>query len=558
LRIFISFGNLPAKPDEIGGRYLKREAMGMNINLRSVAVAGLLLAMATETAPAQAPGGILKVSHFDSPASMSILEESTVAALRPAMGVFNNLIMYEQDVPQASLQSIVPDLATSWSWNEEGTELTFPLRQDVKWHDGKPFTAKDVRCTWDLLTGKANEKLRINPRKSWYTNLEEVVVKSDYEVSFRLKRPQPALIALLASGWSPVYPCHVPPRDMRSHPIGTGPFKFVEFKPNESIKLTRNPDYWKAGRPYLDGIEYTIIKEIATRNLAFFAGKFDVTSPYGVTVPTLKDFASQAPQAICEVTATNVNRTMIINSSAPPFDSPDLRRAMALSLDRKAFIDIITDGQGDIGAAMLPPPEGVWGMPPEVLQKLPGYDPDVAKNRAEGRGIMQKLGYGPDHRLQVKLSTRNIPPYRDPAVILISQLREVYIDAELEPIDTVQWYPKVMRKDFTVGLSVTEAGVDDPDQQFYENYACGAERNYTGYCSPEVDKLIDRQSMEPNQDKRKKLVWEIEKRLAEDGARPVIFYPRGGTCRQPWVKGLTIMVNSIYNGWRYEDVWLDK
>ena len=113
-------------------------------------------------------------------------------------------------------------------------------------------------------------------------------------------------------------------------------------------------------------------------------------------------------------------------------------------------------------------------------------------------------------------------------VILLSQLREVYIDAELEPVDTVQWYPKVMRKDFTVGLSVTEAGVDDPDQQFYENYACGVERNYTGYCSPEVDKLIDQQSMEPNQDKRKNLVWEIERRLAEDGARPVIFYPRGG------------------------------
>ena len=532
----------------------------MAINLRSVAVAGgLLTAMAAaEPALAQKPGGILRLSHFDSPASMSILEESTVAALRPAMGVFNNLVMYKQDVPQASLQSIVPDLATSWSWNEEGTELTFPLRQGVKWHDGKPFTAKDVKCTWDLLTGKANEKLRIDPRKSWYTNLEEVIVKSDYEVTLRLKRPQPALIALLASGWSPVYPCHVPPRDMRSHPIGTGPFKFVEFKPNESIKLTRNPDYWKPGRPYLDGIEYTIIKEIATRNLAFFAGKFDVTSPYGVTVPTLKDFASQAPQAICEVTATNVNRTMIINSSAPPFDNSDLRRAMALSLDRKAFIDIITDGQGDIGGAMLPPPEGVWGMPPELLQKLTGYDPDVAKNRAEGRKIMQKLGYGPDNRLQVKLSTRNIPAYRDPAVILLSQLREVYIDTELDPVDTVQWYPKVMRKDFTVGLSVTEAGVDDPDQQFYENYACGAERNYTGYCSPEVDKLIDQQSMEPNQDRRKNMVWEIERRLAEDGARPVIFYPRGGTCRQPWVKGLTIMVNSIYNGWRYEDVWLDK
>jgi len=436
--------------------------------------------------------------------------------------------------------------------------LTFPLRQGVKWHDGKPFTAQDVKCTWDMLTGKANEKLRINPRKSWYTNLEEVTTKGDYQVTFRLKRPQPSLIALLASGWSPIYPCHVSPRDMRSHPIGTGPFKFVEFKPNESIKLTRNLDYWKKDRPYLDGIDYTIIREISTRNLAFFAGKFDVTSPYGVTIPTLKDFASQAPAANCEVTATNVNRTMIVNSTAPPFDNRDLRRAMALSLDRKAFIDIITEGQGDIGGAMLPPPEGVWGMPTEVLQTLPGYDPDLAKNRAEARKIMQKLGYGPDNRLPVKLSTRNIPAYRDPAVILLSQLREIYMDAELEPVDTVQWYPRLLRKDYTVGLNVTETGVDDPDQQFYENYVCGADRNYTGYCSPEVDKLVDRQSMEPDPEKRKKLVWEIERRLAEDAARPVIFYPRGGTCRQPWVKGLTIMVNSIYNGWRFEDVWLDK
>jgi peptide/nickel transport system substrate-binding protein len=231
----------------------------------------------------------------------------------------------------------------------------------------------------------------------------------------------------------------VSPRDMRSHPIGTGPFKFVEFKPNERITVTRNPDYWKPGRPYLDGIEYTIIREIATRNLAFFAGKFDVTSPYGVTIPTLKDFKSQAPHAICEVTATNVNRTMIVNPSAPPFDKLELRRAMALSLDRQAFIDIITEGQGDIGGVMLPPPEGVWGMPPELLRTLPGYDPDVAKNRAEARNMMRKLGYGPDNRLPVKLITRNIPAYRDPAVILISQLNEIYIDAELDVIDTVQY-----------------------------------------------------------------------------------------------------------------------
>jgi len=108
-------------------------------------------------------------------------------------------------------------------------------------------------------------------------------------------------VALLASGFSPVYPCHVSPRDMRTHPIGTGPFKFVEFKPNELIRVTRNPDYWKEGRPYLDGIEYTIIRNLSTAILAFTAGKFDLTFPYSVTMPLLKDVKNQVPEAICEV-----------------------------------------------------------------------------------------------------------------------------------------------------------------------------------------------------------------------------------------------------------------
>jgi peptide/nickel transport system substrate-binding protein len=501
--------------------------MEMKRSIRALAIAATLLLGWSADDPAfpQKAGGILKISHFDSPASMSLLEESTAAALRPMMGVFNNLAVYDQHVAQNSLRSVVPDLATSWSWNEEGTELTFPLRQGVKWHDGKPFTAQDVRCTWDLLSGKASEKLRINPRKSWYSNVEEVTTNGDYEVTFHLKRPQPALLALLASGWSPIYPCHVLPRDMRSHPIGTGPFKFIEFKPNEVIRVARNPDYWKPGRPYLDGIEWTIIKDVSTRVLAFVAGKSDLFSPYGVTIPLLKDIESHAPDAICEVTATNVNRTLIVNRDKAPFDNADLRRAMSLTLDRKAFIDIITEGRGDIGATMLPEPEGVWGMPNDELQKLPSYDPDVAKNRAEARNLMQKLGYGPDKRLPVTVSTRNIPPYRDPAVILIDQLKEIYIDGVLEPVDTTQWYPKIMRKDYAVGLNVTEAGVDDPDQQFYENYVCGSDRNYTGYCNPEVDRLVDRQSVESNNEKRKRLVWEIERKLVEDDARPVIFYP---------------------------------
>ena len=102
--------------------------------------------------------------------------------------------------------------------------------------------------------------------------------------------------------------------------------------------------------------------------------------------------------------------------------------------------------------------------------------------------------------------------------------------AELDVLDTTQWYPKVRRKDYSIGLNLTGNGIDDPDQAFYENYVCGSESNYDGYCNPEIDKLFDRQSMEADQEKRRKLVWEIERHLAEDVARPVLYHNRSGTC----------------------------
>src|SRR5882672_8307108 len=294
----------------------------------------------------------MKIQHWDSPASMSILEEATYSTVVPIMGVMNNLVMYKQDVPQNSMQTIIPDLADSWSWSEDGTELTFKLHPGVKWHDGKPFTAADVKCTFDMLTGRAQERLRANPRKSWWNNVEAFTTNGDLEATFVLKRPQPALLTLLASGYTPIYPCHVAPKDMRLHPIGTGPFKFAEFKANEYIKVVKNPSYWKKDRPYLDGIEYTIIPNRSTAILSFIAGKFDLTFPFEVTVPLLKDVKSQAPQAICELGPANAHANLIINRDSPPFDNPQMRRALALALDRKAFIDILTEGQGDVGGAI--------------------------------------------------------------------------------------------------------------------------------------------------------------------------------------------------------------
>jgi peptide/nickel transport system substrate-binding protein len=130
--------------------------------LPNIMVATLLLLAGA--AAAQQSGGVLRITHRDSPASLSIHEESTNSVVTPMMAVYNNLVIYDQHVKQNSLDAIRPDLAKSWSWSEDQTKLTFALREGVKWHDGMPFTARDVKCTIDLLLGSASDKLRLNLR----------------------------------------------------------------------------------------------------------------------------------------------------------------------------------------------------------------------------------------------------------------------------------------------------------------------------------------------------------------------------------------------------------
>ncbi len=521
---------------------------------------GMLAAFACSTgvALAQKSGGVLKMYHRDNPPTLSIHETATNSTVIPIMSVMNNLVLFDQSKPQNGPETIVPDLAKSWSWSADNKALTFKLEEGVKWHDGKPFTAKDVVCTFDLLLGKAENKLRANPRQSWYTNVDNVTADGDYQATIHLKRPQPSLLTLLASGYSPIYPCHVPAAQMRTKPIGTGPFKFVEFKQNEGLKLTKNTDYWKKGKPYLDGIEFIIVPNRGTAMLGFMAGRFDITFPWEVTMPLLKDIRSQLPSAQCQVTSMNNTTNLIVNRDAPPFDNADLRKALTLAMDRKAFIDILNQGDAQDGGTMQPVKDGIWGLPEEMLRSVPGYGTNVEKNREEARALMKKAGYGPDKHLKLKIATRGISLYKDPAVILASQLKDIWIDADVDIIETTQWFPKVTRKDYQLGLNTTGNGVDDPDQNYYENFSCKSERNYTGYCNPEIEKLFDVQSQETDIEKRKKIVWEIDKKLLEDGARPVIMWNRAAICMQPFVKGYVANVNSVYNGFRFEDVWLDK
>ena len=380
-----------------------------------------------------------------------------------------------------------------------------------------------------------SEKLRVNPRKSWYSNLEEVTAKR----RLRGHLPPEAAAAGLAgaAGVGLVAGLSLPCRAARdAHPSDRHrPLQIRRVQAERGdqsrpeIRITGS----RAG-PISTASNGTIMPRWQLAQPGFHRRQVRHLSPYGMTVPLLKDVKSQAPQAICEMTPTNCQP----HSDRQPGTSrrsttPELRRAMALSLDRKAFIDIIHRGQGDIGGDHAAAARrGLGDAAGDAEDTCRAMIPMSQRTAPKPARSWRSSATAPTTGSRSPCPSRNIAAYRDAGGDPDRPAEgDLYRRPSSRPVDTTNWYPQDHAARTSPSASmVTESGVDDPDQQFYENYVCGAVRNYTGYCNPEVDKLIDQQSAEADREKRKQLVWEIERKLAEDSARPVIFYPRGGTC----------------------------
>ena len=365
----------------------------------------------------------------------------------PFAAVFNNLVVFDPARPHESLETVIPDLAESWSWDATNTKLTFKLRQGVKWHDGQPFTAKDVQCTWRMLIGKGDtQDFKRNPRKVWYTKLQDVTINGDYEATFELER---AAAEPAGATRERVLGRLSLPRAAAGDAHQTGRHRAVQIRRVQARRF--HPPGAQSGlfqedRPYLDEIAVRTIDSRATRMLAFSTGDYDITFPSDVSVPLMADVKARAPGAICEMTATDTQINLLVNRVNPPFDNPAIRKAMSLALDRKAFNTILMEGHARLGGAMLSKPEGEWGMPAEMVASLTGYSPDTDRNIAQAQAIMQKLGYSDAKPLPIKIQTRNLPTYRDPAVILADQLKKIYIMGELDILDTPRWYSRLRRR----------------------------------------------------------------------------------------------------------------
>jgi peptide/nickel transport system substrate-binding protein len=525
-------------------------------------LAPLLILVAAAAAPAASPtpkaGGILNLMQREPPPSMSIHEEATISTVWPMMPCYNNLVLFDPLKPQENLDTVLPELAERWEWRDGGTTLAFSLRKGVKWHDGQPFSAKDIKHTFDTVREAPGiaVKLRVNPRKLWYENVAVVEAPDPATVIFRLKRPQLSLLLMLASGYSPVYPAHVPLPQLRTRCIGTGPFRWKDHKPGELIELERNPDYFVVGRPFLDGLRYIPIKDRATKFAALQASRLDVSFPGDANKAVAEQVKQAIPQMVLQVSGENVNDNLLINHKRPPFNDARVRRAISLALDRRGFVKAVLQGSALPGGAMGPKPYGVWGLSERELASLPGYG-DPAREKAEARQLLAAAGFGPGKPLKVTVSTRAIPIYVDFASFVVDQLKQVGVEATLEQVETGVWHPKMTRREFEMAANLTGIGPDDPDASFFENFKCGSPRNYSDYCNPEVDRLIEEQSATLDPAKRLRLVHDLDARLQLEVARAIMGWRLLYLLHWPQVKNL-VAHQSLYNFGRMQEVWLDR
>jgi peptide/nickel transport system substrate-binding protein len=524
---------------------------------RLVVLALALLAAVPASAQAPQPGGTLNLRlREDLPQGFAIHESPTISTMWPAMPCLSNLVIFDPLKTAHTAETVIAELAERWSWQDNYRSLVFFLRADVKWHDGKPFTARDVAYTIDLVREASDvPRLRVNPRRDWYSNVQAVEVVDPRTVVFRLKRPQPSLLLLLASGFTPIYAAHLPAASYRTGCVGTGPFRVKEWRRGEFLEYVRNPDYFVRGRPYLDGLRYVVIRERATAIAALQTRQVDVAFPGDTTRGMADQLRRAAPKLQITEVGTAVLDHMLVNATRPPFDNPKVRAAVSRAVDRAALVETVYQGGAVIGGPMAPRPHGVWGLLDKDLKALVWSGRGV-EEKAKARELLAEAGYGAGNPLKLELQTRGLPAFLDLASFVATELKRVGAEVSVRQVETSLWEPQKIRREFVFGVDRTSMEPDDPDATFYEHYACNSPRSYSGYCDPEITRLIEAQSQELDRGKRLALVHTAQRKLAEAASNPVLCWRLDYFTIWPHVKNL-VPHHSIYGWGRLQDVWLD-
>jgi peptide/nickel transport system substrate-binding protein len=485
----------------------------------AVAVTGVTISVSSAQAPRR--GGVLNWFDYGDPGRLDVHTESPVSVQQVTAGVYSGLLQHDPDEPG----KIVADLAERWTASPDGKSYTFHLRKGVKWHDGQPFTAADVKATFDRVLKPDFKSPKCGAMLKPVVASVEVVDPST--VQFRLKAPVQPFIASIASAWCRIAAKHVLDKygdlNRPEAQIGTGPFKFKRYDRGSVVEWERNPDYFLPGLPYLDGVKQYILVGQPTQVAASKAGRVHLWDAWPPMSKAQADEVKAARGDQVEIYRHSINTfyTIYVNTRKPPFDNADLRRAVFLAVDRQDLVQKGLDGAGVPCALLDPKLVGDFALPLEEVQKTPGCRTPKEQDLAEARKLIEK--HHPNG-LDVEVAVRQVGNYVDRAQLLLAQLRKVNIRGTLKTYESAAGFAVFGKGDFTM-IASQDRGMDttDPADVFSLIYTTQAGSNFARWSDPRVDELADRALKETNRDKRKQLYWELQRYLytAAPGAIPV-------------------------------------
>jgi peptide/nickel transport system substrate-binding protein len=524
-----------------------------------VVLAALVVAtLVVGPAPGQAQetprrGGILlAVIGADAP-SLDAHQESTFATLHPVAPLYSTLLQ----IDPYSYPNIIGDVATEWKIAPDGLTYTFKLRPGIRFHDGSPLTAADVKATYDKIVFPPAGVRSV--RKNAYAAIASVEAPDPSTVVFKLKFPSASLLSNLASPWNLIYPKKYLDKDpnyFKSNVVGSGPFKFKSYTRGSTFEGERNPDYFVKDRPYLNGYKFYISTETSVRAAALRSGRayIEFRDTPNTEVEAIKKHLGD--KIVVQQAPNIIQFGIAINNTVKPFTDVRVRKALTLGLDRHTASKVLygITGLRDVGAMTRPGTE--WAMPPAELEKLPGFWRDADKSRAEAKRLLAEAGY--PNGFKVVLKNRNVKlPYQDWAVFAIQEWKKIGIEAENRPVETATWFADG-RDQGNFELIVQPAGafLDDPDQ-LLNPYVTGSPNNWSRFVNPAIDDLYARQARTLDPLERKKLVIELQKMVLENAYyMPGLWWTRNVV---HWAKVKNYVASpSQFANQKLQDVWLSE
>lgn len=519
----------------------------MKITTVPALLASTILALGATAALAEPKsGGRLDLLVQPEPSGLMLGITTNAATNLVSGAIYESLLRYDADLTP------MPSLAKSWEISDDGLTYTFRLHDGIKWHDGTPMTADDVVFS---ITDFLSET---QPRhRQIMTKVDSATATDPLTVVFRLKAPFEPFIRVFAYKTAPIVPKHIyagtdyKANPANATPIGTGPFKFKDWRKGSYIELVKNEDYYIAGKPYLDSVIYHIVPDAASRAAAYESGDLMVLP--GGTIENFDVKRLSDTEGTCIDAGgwqySSPLAWLWLNNRVAPLDNPKFRQAIMYALDRELALDIVWNGYGKVAQGPIA------STTPFYSDAGPSYPHDPDKARA----LLKEIGY--DGR-----PLRYLPlPYGETwqrwAELIKQNLAEVGIPLETEATDVAGWNQKTAQWDYELAFTfVAQNG--DPDLGVARNYISGQIakgnpfNNVEGYANVEIDALFATAATAYPAAERQKLYDRAQEILKTDV--PVAWlqelsFPTVYDCR---VKDVITTANGVGNSLR--DTWIDK